>query len=173
LGLITTPANFCPTCSSRIMPRRMSRLPEQRFASQCPRSQHAALNSGLFWRGWSASLSLPDSSESRRGRGGPAPTGLPPLPRPPRAEYLLLGLKSFLWRTMVLCRDGLYECVGGAMRWLTSRLFSADQGPMTHDELSTSCAVCTLYFRNPQKYNTKQLCTRPLVVLYLLETTKV
>lgn len=44
---MTTPENFCPTESSLIRPKCMSRLPEQRFGSQCSRSQQAALKEGL------------------------------------------------------------------------------------------------------------------------------
>lgn len=44
---ITTPENFWPMESSRIMPKCMRRFPEQRFGSQCSRSQQAALKGGL------------------------------------------------------------------------------------------------------------------------------
>lgn len=53
---MTMPANLCPTESSRIMPKCMRRFPEQRFGSQCSRSQHAARNGGLWEAGSPSSV---------------------------------------------------------------------------------------------------------------------
>lgn len=76
------------------MPRRIRRLPEHRFASQWPRSQHAALKAGFEGRGDVPSSSS-SAAEGRRGRGGP----LRPLAG---LLNLLFDLKSFLWRTILL-----------------------------------------------------------------------
>ena len=111
-GDTTTPANFCPTWSSRISPRRTSFLPEQRLASQCPRSQHAALKEGLL-----RTLLEPfSSSEVCWWRGGPRFRGA--------LVYFLPCLKSFLWRTIV----GWTRTVGRKKRILCCAVTSWSEG---------------------------------------------
>jgi hypothetical protein len=73
----------------------MSFLPEHRFGSQCPRSQHAALKEGREARGCEASSSESAPRGPRLLRGGL-------LYFLPREEKL-----SFLWRTMM---DGFFCC---------------------------------------------------------------
>lgn len=86
----------------------MSFLPLQRFASQCPRSQHAALKEGLC-----GVFLSPSELSSSLGRGGPrARWGL---------EYFFPDL-SFLCRTILRGWCGLKErevegLCGGGIFW--------------------------------------------------------